>query len=73
MHRTLTTSLPDDVYQSLRARVGDGDVNAFFETLIRPVLAGDDLDAAHREMVADEEREREALEWIEADLGDTLE
>jgi hypothetical protein len=30
----------------------------------------DDLDEAYREMAADEEREREALEWAEALIVD---
>jgi hypothetical protein len=30
----------------------------------------DDLEAAYREMAADEEREREALEWAEATIAD---
>ena len=29
-----------------------------------------DLEAAYREMAADEEREAEALEWIEGVIGD---
>jgi len=74
MARTLTISLSENVFQDLQARVGDGDVSAFVENLIRPSLVSDEeLDAAYREMAADEDREREAREWIEADLGETLE
>jgi hypothetical protein len=74
MNRTLTISLPDDVYQGLRVRVGDGDVSRFIEGVLRPqVVSSEELEAAYQAMADDEEREREASEWIDADLGETLE
>ena len=74
MARTVTISLSDEAFRDLQARVGGQDLSTFVEDLIRPHLVGDDaLDAAYREMAADEEREREAREWIEADIGETLE
>jgi predicted CopG family antitoxin len=73
MHRTLTISLPDDVYQGLRAKVGEDNMSQFIADAVRPHVSTDDLERAYREMAADEEREREALEWLEADLGDGLE
>ena len=74
MSQTLTISLPDDVYQDLQSRVGTEDMNRFVANLIRVhVTTVEDLDAAYREMAADEEREREAREWLEADLGEELE
>lgn len=74
MARTVTISLSDEAFRDLQARVGGQDLSTFVEDLIRPHLVGDEaLDAAYREMAADEEREREAREWTEADLGETLE
>ena len=41
---------------------------------MRPhVVDDDEMEALYREMAADETREREALEWIEALPGEALE
>ena len=74
MNRTLVISLPDDVYQGLRVKVGEGDVSQFIVGVLRPHVASvENLEAAYRARANDEEHEREAKEWIEADLGETLE
>jgi hypothetical protein len=74
MQRKLTITLSDDVYRSLHERIGRGEISRFIEGLVRPhVLDDDALEAAYREMAADTEREREALEWIEAGLDEELE
>jgi hypothetical protein len=67
MHRKLTITLAEDVYQGLHRQVRRGQISSFIEDLVRPLLAADsELEAAYREMAADAEREREALEWIGA-------
>lgn len=74
MQRKLTITLSDEVYRGLHARIGRGEISRFIEGLVRPhVLDDDELEAAYREMAADTEREREALEWIEARLDEELE
>lgn len=74
MHRKLTITVADDVYRGLHEKVGRGNISGFIEELVRPhVVAGDELDAAYRAMAADEQREREAIEWIEAAPDDALE
>lgn len=74
MARTVTITLADDVYRGLQEQVGEDKASAFIESLLRPlVLTEDELEAAYREMAADAEREREALEWIEAAPDDALE
>ena len=73
MHRKLTVTVSDDVYQGLQRKVGRGQISRFIEELVRPhVVDTDQLEAAYREMAADEEREREATEWIEAENGQAL-
>ena len=67
MRRKLTITLSDEVYRGLHERVGRSELSRFIEGLVRPhVLTNYSLDAAYREMAADTERERVALEWIEA-------
>lgn len=74
MHRKLTITVSDEVYQGLHHKVGRGQISRFVEDLVRPhVVEQNSLEAAYREMAADEAREREALEWIEAFPGETLE
>lgn len=74
MHRKLTITVADDVYQGLHQKVGRGQISRFIEQLVRPhVVEEGSLEAAYREMAADEAGEREALEWIEAFPGETLE
>jgi predicted CopG family antitoxin len=66
MHRKLTITVSDDVYQGLHQKVGRGEISRFIEDLVRPhVVDETDLEAAYREMAADTEREQDALEWIE--------
>ncbi len=71
--RELTISLPDDVYEELERRVGHENISGFIEQIVRPhVVPDDDLEAEYRAMAADSERERDALEWIEAAPDDAL-
>jgi hypothetical protein len=73
MRRKLTITLADDVYRGLHYKVGRGEISRFIEDLVRPhVVQEDALEAAYREMAQDEEREAEALEWIEASPDETL-
>ena len=73
MHRRLTITLAEDVYQGLHRRIGRGQISSFIEELVRPHVIGDaELEAGYRAMAADTAREREALEWIEAVPDETL-
>jgi len=50
--------------------IGRRRISRFLETLARPHVLKNDLEAAYREMAADERREAEALEWSEGLVGD---
>ena len=70
MHRKLTITLDEEVYQGLHEHIGRGRISSFIEELVRPhVVADEDLAAEYRAMAADTDREQEALEWIEGTLG----
>ncbi len=74
MHRKLTITVADDVYRGLHQKVGRGEISRFIESLVRPHVVTDaDLEAGYRAMAADTEREREAWEWIEANVDEGLE
>ena len=65
MRKKLTVTLDEHVYNGLYAVIGRGRISRFIESVVRPYVLPTDLMAAYREMAADEEREAEALEWIE--------
>lgn len=71
MHKKLTISIDEKVYNGLYAVVGKGAISQFIEDLVRPHVVKDELDAAYKLMAEDEERETEALAWAEALIGDS--
>ena len=74
MQRKLTITISDEVYRGLHERIGRGEISRFVESVLRPhVVEEEELEAAYREMAADEEREREAREWIEVAPDEGLE
>ncbi len=70
MHKKLTISIDEQVYDGLYKVVGKGAISQFIEDLLRPHVIQDDLDAAYKFMAEDEARETEALVWAEALIGD---
>lgn len=77
MQKTIT--IDDELYVALSDHVGTDDIDHYVEELIRSRLnvlenwpTDEELEAGYREMAADEEREREAHEWSEAFIGETL-
>lgn len=70
MHRKMTITLDEAVYEGLYRRVGRRKMSQFIEDLLRPHVLDDSLDEGYRAMAADREREAEALEWCNALAGD---
>ena len=70
MHKKLTISVDEQVYQGLHQVVGRHHISQFIESLVRPHVLRPDLVAGYRAMAADEAREKEALEWSEGLVGD---
>ena len=70
MQKKLTITLDERVYNGLHSVVGRRQISRFIESLVRPHVIGEDLEAAYRQMAQDEAREAEALEWAEATLMD---
>jgi hypothetical protein len=70
MQKKLTITLDERVYQGLHAVVGRRRISRFIESLVRPYVLSQDLEAAYQQMARDEAREAEALEWAEATVGD---
>lgn len=70
MHKKLTITVDEQVYEGLHRVIGRQRISQFIETLVRPHVASQDLTAAYRDMAADEDREAEAHEWAEATARD---
>ncbi len=70
MQKKLTITIDEHVYDGLHTTIGRRNISQFIEALVRPHVIGSELEAAYRQMAADEEREAEALDWAEATLGD---
>ena len=72
MHKRMTISIDETVYDGLVRIVGRRKISRFLEDLARPHVVNDDLLVGYRAMAADTEREHEALEWSNALIGDSV-
>jgi len=70
MHKKLTITVDENVYEGLHRVIGRRRISQFIETLVRPHVVSKDLLDAYREMARDERREVEATEWVEATISD---
>ncbi len=70
MHKRMTITLDEVVYDWLVRSVGRGNISQFIEQQILPHTEQGSLANAYREMAADTEREQEAKQWCEALIGD---
>jgi predicted CopG family antitoxin len=65
VHRKLTISIDEEVYNGLQRVVGAGRISSFIEQLVRPHVLNQDLREGYRAMARDHRRERQAIEWSE--------
>ncbi len=72
MHKKLTITLDEEIYEGLHRVIGRGAISQFIAELVRPHVVGGELEVAYAEMADDEVREREALEWAEELTPDVL-
>jgi predicted CopG family antitoxin len=64
MHKRMTITLDESVYEGLYRTVGKRRMSQFIEDLLTPLVLQDKaLDDSYKAMAADSEREAEALEW----------
>ena len=66
MHRRMTITLDEAVYEGLYRMVGKRRISQFIETLVRPHVMDTTLDDGYQAMAADQAREAEAMEWCNA-------
>ena len=70
MHKRMTITLDEAVYDGLYKRVGKRRISQFIEDLVRPHVLDTSLDAGYQAMAADRAREAEAQDWCNAQARD---
>ena len=70
MHKRMTITLDEAVYEGLYRMVGKRRISQFIETLVRPHVMDTTLDDGYQAMAADQAREAEAMEWCNALVED---
>ncbi|MBC7705059.1 MAG: addiction module antitoxin [Rhodoferax sp.] len=70
MHKKMTITLDEAVYDGLYRVIGRRKISQFLEELARPHVVKNDLLEGYQAMAADTERERDALEWCNGLIGD---
>lgn len=73
MHKRMTITLDEAVYDGLYRTIGRRRMSQFIEELVRPHVLDTALDAGYQAMAADVAREEEAIAWVNAltiDLAD---
>ena len=66
MHKKMTITLDEAVYEGLYRTVGKRRMSQFIEDLLRPHVMDTTLDDGYQAMAADTEREAEAMVWCNA-------
>jgi hypothetical protein len=72
MHKRMTITLDETVYDGLCRRIDRRHMGQFNEDLVRPHVMDASLDDAYRAMAEDNARESEAAEWCNALAGGTV-
>jgi predicted CopG family antitoxin len=66
MHKKMTITLDEAVYEGLWRTIGKRKMSQFIEDLLRPHVLGNSLDDGYKAMAQDQAREAEAMEWTNA-------
>lgn len=72
MHKRMTITLDEAVYDGLYRTIGKRQISQFIEDLLRPHVMDTALDEGYRAMAADTAREADAQEWSNAFAKDMV-
>ena len=70
MQKKLTITVEERIYEGLHRVIGRRRISRFIEELVKPYVLRRSLESAYQQMAQDEAREKEALAWAEATIGD---
>lgn len=65
----MTITIDEEVYDALYRVIGKGNISQFLENLARPHVLQENFASAYQAMAADQEREKNALEWSNGLIG----
>lgn len=63
MHKKMTITLDEAVYEGLWRTIGNRKMSQFIEDLLRPHVLDNSLDDGYKAMAQDQAREAESIEW----------
>ena len=66
MHKKMTITLDEAIYEGLWRTVGKRRMSQFIEDLVRPLVLTSAMDEGYKAMATDQAREAEAMEWCNA-------
>lgn len=66
MHKRMTITLDEAVYDGLYRTVAKRKMSQFIEDLLKPLVLDSSLDGGYRAMAADKQREVQAAQWCNA-------
>jgi len=69
MHKKLTISIDEPVYNGLHRMIGRRKISQFIEDLVKPHVLDNALDSGYKAMSEDFDREDAALEWCNSLIG----
>lgn len=72
MHKRMTITLDEAVYDGLYRTVGKRRMSQFIEDLVKPHVLDTALDDGYRSMAADTQREMEAQAWSNGLIADLV-
>jgi predicted CopG family antitoxin len=72
MTKKLTITVSNEVYRGLYQRVGRRKISRLIDGLAREHLRGKPLAQEYAEAAADENTERDALEWMESGVAEAM-
>jgi hypothetical protein len=70
MHKKMTITLDETVYDGLYRTIGKRRISQFIEDLLRPHVLDTALDDGYKAMAADKSREAEWVNALSKDLAD---
>jgi len=72
MQKKLTITVDEAVYNNLHSIIGRRKISRFINDLVLSHLNTESLRTSYESMASDSAREKEAKDWIEGLLGDTI-
>ena len=72
MQKKLTITIDEETYVGLHKVIGPRKISKFVEDLVHPHVLKHALESAYAEIAKDIEREKEAFEWSEGVLGNSV-